>query len=95
MMFSLAKLTLTIKIKGVFSLKQKRSIVKRIKTFIISANNACVAESHYQDSLDHIGLTIGILAHKNDHLQSIASKYIQEIEIISEGFVEKKQLESI
>lgn len=94
-MFSLTKLTLTVKIKGVFSLKQKRSIVKRIKTFIMNANNACIAESHHQDSLDHIGLTIGILAHKNDHLQLIVSKYIQEIEVISEGFVEKKQLESI
>ncbi|HRW33535.1 MAG TPA: DUF503 family protein [Thermotogota bacterium] len=94
-MFRLAKLTLTVKISGVFSLKEKRSIINRIKTFIISANNTCVAESHHQDSLDYIGLTIGILASKNDYLQSIASKYIEEIEVISEGFVEKKQMESI
>jgi len=94
-MFDLAKLMLTLRIDEVFSLKQKRSIIKQIKTHVISAYNACIAESHDQDSLRYIGITIGLLSKNEVTLRSQMMKIIQEVEFISEGFVEKDEIEII
>ncbi len=92
-MFVLAKITMTVRIDEVFSLKQKRSIIKRIKSHVLSSYNACIAETHNQDSLRYIGITVGILSNKADALQSILDKLNEEVELISEGFVEKEFLE--
>ncbi|MFW6263683.1 MAG: DUF503 family protein [Thermotogota bacterium] len=94
-MFILAKLILTIRVDEVFSLKQKRSIIKRTKTHIFNTYNACIAESHKHDSLRYIGLTIGILSNKKDGLQSLLEKVIEEVELITEGFVEEERLDKI
>ena len=94
-MFVLAKLVLTLRIDEVFSLKQKRSIIKRIKTRILSSYNSCFAESHDQDSLRYIGITIGILSKNEEGLRSQQMRIIQEVEFISEGFVEKDEIEII
>jgi len=86
---------MTIRVDEVFSLKQKRSIIRRIKTYIINSNNACIAESHQQDSLRYIGLTIGVLTNKTNSLQSLKEKLIEEIEMMSEGFVEEETQDHI
>ncbi len=92
-MFTLAKIILTVRIDEVFSLKQKRSILKKIKTHVLNRYNACIAESHNQDSLRYVGITIGILSHQKSSLQSLVEKINEQIEIISEGFVEEEKIE--
>ncbi|MDN5359037.1 MAG: hypothetical protein PWQ84_100 [Thermotogaceae bacterium] len=94
-MFVLTKLILTIRVDQVFSLKQKRSIIKKMKTHVLNTYNACIAESHQQDSLRYLGITIGILSNKKNGLQSLLEKLMEEIEIISEGIIEKKEIDNI
>ncbi len=94
-MFILTKLILTIRVDQVFSLKQKRSIINKIKTHILNTYNACFAESHQQDSLRYLGITIGILSNKKNGLKSLLEKLMEEIEIISEGFIEKDEIDNI
>ena len=94
-MFILVKIILTIRVEEVFSLKQKRSIIKRIKTHVYNTYNACIAESHEQDSLLYLGLTIGLLSNKKDGLQSLLEKLTEEIEWISEGYVEERIIDKI
>ena len=94
-MFILVKIILTVRVEEVFSLKQKRSIIKRIKTHVSNTYNACIAESHKQDSLRYIGLTIGLLSNKKDRLQTLLIKLTEEVEWISEGFVEEQVIDKI
>lgn len=94
-MFILTKLTLTIRVDEVFSLKQKRSIIKKIKTHVLNAYKACIVESHQQDTLRYIGLTIGFLSKNNCGIQTIKEELMQEIEMISEGFIEEETLDQI
>ena len=89
-MDSLAKICLRFRVEGVFSLKQKRSMVKQIKNYVSSTFNACISESHEQDSLRYIGLTIGLITHNKDDLCSIKQKITEEIEMICEGFLEEE-----
>jgi len=92
-MFTLVKIILTVRVDEVFSLKQKRSILKKIKTHVLNTYNACIAESHNQDSLRYVGITIGILSNKKDGLQSLIEKINEQIEIRSEGFIEDEKIE--
>ena len=94
-MFILTKLILTVRVEGVFSLKQKRSIVKRLKTYVVNTCNACIAESHQQDSLRYIGLTIGFLSNSANVSNSLLQKLTEEIEIISEGLIEEEQIQQL
>lgn len=91
----LAKIYLTFRLEAVFSLKQKRSMVKRIKSYVSKTFNACISESHEQDSLRYIGLTIGLLSHNKDDISSIKQKITEEIEMICEGFVEEEFVDII
>jgi hypothetical protein len=42
-----------------------------------------------------LGITIGILSNKKNGLQSLLEKLMEEIEIISEGIIEKKEIDNI
>jgi uncharacterized protein YlxP (DUF503 family) len=86
----LAKLIITVKIDEVFSLKQKRSIVRNIKNYIQKSFNACIAESHDQDSLKYIGFTIGILLKTPDELSSKKETIFLTMEELSQGFIENE-----
>ncbi|HOO31680.1 MAG TPA: DUF503 family protein [Thermotogota bacterium] len=86
----LTKITITIKTDDVFSLKEKRSVVRNIKNYVQKNFNACISESHDNDSLRRIGFTIGILLSHPDELSSILDTITLHMEEISTGMIENE-----
>jgi len=84
----LCKITIKIRVDEVFSLKEKRSIVRNIRNYVQKNFNACISESDEHDSLRYLGFTIGILLNTEDELGSKLDTIILHMEELSEGFVE-------
>lgn len=74
------KSTLIIRIKGFNSLKEKRSIVKRIKNMLYKTYNASVIESDFNDSIEFICLTYSIVSKDKDYLLMVLENIEQRIE---------------
>ncbi len=65
-------------------------MVRNIRNYINKNFNACISESHENDSLRYIGFTIGLLLNHQDELSSILGTIIFHLEELSEGFVEEQ-----
>ena len=88
-----AKFSLKLRIESIFSLKEKRSIVQRIKSFVSKKENVCIVESAFQDNLNYIGFTVGFLSFSKDQAVEKAKVISCLIERETDGIIEKEELE--
>jgi uncharacterized protein YlxP (DUF503 family) len=80
-MISCYKYEMTVHVEQFFSLKEKRTVVQRIKNKLRDDWKCCVCESHCQDDLIYIGLTIAFLipdAKKADETINRLEVFIEE-----------------
>lgn len=75
------KSDLIIRMKGINSLKEKRSIVKRIKNLLDKTYNASVIESDFNDSHEFISLTYSIISKDKNYLMNILNDIEERIEV--------------
>ncbi|AKI96949.1 DUF503 domain-containing protein [Kosmotoga pacifica] len=73
-----------IKLYGVKSLKEKRSISRKLLNELRKSFNASVIESNRQDSKDWLEISVGMLANSRKELESLFQSV--EKKIIGGGF---------
>jgi len=86
------KYEVTLRIDGLFSLKSKRSLVGRLKAILSARWKVCVCESHRQDDLKYIGLTIAYLASTRNQAEDILHRLGVALEEESNGIIESSEL---
>ncbi|MDK2945384.1 DUF503 family protein [Geotoga petraea] len=75
------KSNITTRIRGLKSLKEKRSIVKRMKNMLDKYYNASVIESDFNDSHEFISLTYSIVSKDKDYLLNVLENIEERIEV--------------
>ncbi len=86
------KYEVTIRVDGVFSLKDKRSLVGRLKGVLSNEWKVCVCESHHQDDLRYVGLTIAFLSTVKNQADAYLSRLEVMLEEESNGILESSAL---
>jgi len=89
------KYLVKVRIDEIFSLKQKRSEINRLKTAVKRFYDSCVIESNFQDSLKYICLAIAFFCTSPDEVNSITEKISVLIENTCEGIIEEEYVDYI
>jgi hypothetical protein len=74
------KIELKIKLFGINSLKEKRSIVKSLLNDLRKKYNVSALEGNYNDSKNHLGIFIASLSQSQDYLLNLMDNIENEIE---------------
>ena len=91
-MITVFRIELTIKVEGIRSLKEKRGVISRIKTLVKKTYNAGIAESHLNDALDYIGITIALIITTGTDHRTLIDRLIERIEVLSGGITETEEI---
>lgn len=81
------KSDLTIRIKGINSLKEKRSFIKRLKNLLYKNYNASVIESNFNDSHEFLTLTFAIVSKDKDYLLKLINNIEEIVEVEYGAFI--------
>ncbi len=76
--------SMRIRLFGINSIKEKRSIVKRLTSFIRKKYNVSVSEVGYQDSKDFLELALAMVSNDRDVIHNVFQSIADYIEL-SEG----------
>lgn len=76
-----------------FSLKEKRSIIQRIKRRVRNKYNVSIAETDFQNEWHDAQLGIAVVSNDSKHADSTINKVINFIEEIYPGIVDDWDLE--
>lgn len=76
----IGSLKIEFKLHGIFSIKEKRSIVNSLKQKIRNKFNVSVAEVEDQDNLESLVLAVITVANETRHVQSILNKTVSLVE---------------
>ncbi|MGM0640587.1 MAG: DUF503 family protein [Thermotogota bacterium] len=68
------------RIKGLNSLKEKRSIIKRMKNLLDKKYNASIIESDFHESHEFISLTYSIVSNSKNFLLKVVEEIEERIE---------------
>ena len=82
----------TVRVDGIFSLKSKRSLVSRLKGILCNEWKVCVCESHRQDDLRYVGLTIAFLAPSKNQAEETLNRLEVLLEEETNGIIESSEL---
>ncbi len=83
--------TLRIRVEGFSSLKGKRSIVSRTKNVLVRMYQVSIIESHDQNTLGYIGLSLSYISHNRSEAQQRWEKILAELEKQTGGWLETEE----
>ncbi len=89
------KYSFKIRIEEIFSLKEKRTLVNRIKTHLKKNYDCCLVESGFQDSLRYIEMTASYISFSENEVYKIKDNMSVSIELISGGMIESEEFDYI
>ena len=76
----IGSLKIEFRLHGIFSIKEKRSIVLSLKQKIRNKFNVSVAEVEAQDNTDFLVLAVITVANETRHIQSTLNKTVTLVE---------------
>jgi hypothetical protein len=83
--------SLRIRVEGISSLKEKRSIVSRTKNVLTRMYQISIIESHDQNALVYIGLSLSYISHNRSEAQQRWDKILSELEKQTGGWLETEE----
>lgn len=89
------KAVVSIRVEGLASLKEKRSVITRTKNVLTRIFQLSIIESHDQDALQYIGFSLCFISHHPTEAQSRWERIQSELEKQTGGWLESEEVQML